>query len=205
MDRIAVFVGLDYHPSGVQVCVMDGAGRVLGNRKCPNEADAVIAYAARFGVVRGIAVEACSGAADFADDLMQRAGWSVDLAHPGYVARMKQNPDKSDYSDGRMLADLVRVGFRPRVWLAPREVRELRLLVRYRQQLVEERRAAKLRIGAVLREQRCLDAPPSRWSRPIAWPTTTAGSPTAKGATWTAPSPISTTSSTATRSWPDRT
>src|SRR5205823_6018158 len=43
----------------------------------------------------------------------------------------------------------------PRVWLAPEPVRELRQLIRYRQQLAERRRNAKLRIRAVLREQRC--------------------------------------------------
>ena len=33
------------------------------------------------------AVESCSGAANLAEELVQRAGWSVALAHPGYVAR----------------------------------------------------------------------------------------------------------------------
>ncbi len=100
------------------------------------------------------AIESCCGAANLADELIAQAGWSVDLAHPGYVARMKQSPDKTDYSDARMLADLERVGYLPRVWLAPEEVRELRRLVRYRQTLVREQRALKLRIGAALREAR---------------------------------------------------
>jgi transposase len=84
---------------------------------------------------------------------------------------MKQSPDKSDYSDGRMIADLVRVGYLPKVWLAPEPVRELRRLVRHRQSLVVERRAAKQRIGAILREQRprC-PVKGSRWSKPwVLW------------------------------------
>ena len=85
------------------------------------------------------AIESCCGAADLADELIAQAHWSVELAHPGYVARMKQSPDKTDYSDARMLADLERVGYLPRVWLAPEEVRELRRLVRYRQSLTRER------------------------------------------------------------------
>jgi transposase len=79
---------------------------------------------------------------------------------------MRQNPDKTDFSDARMLADLIRVGYLPRVWLAPVEVREMRLLVRYRQQLVNQRRHAKLRIGAILREQRVGVGPAGRWSLP---------------------------------------
>jgi len=70
------------------------------------------------------------------------------------VARLKQSPDKTDFSDARLLADLERVGYLPRVWLAPEEVRELRRLVRYRQSLTKERKRLKLQIGATLREAR---------------------------------------------------
>jgi len=166
MASIPVHVGLDYHEAVIQVCVGSAQGQLLGNRRCDNSVQAVAAYAAQFGEVCSVTLEACSGAADFADALITHTGWKVQLSHPGYGARMKLNPDKSDYSDARMQYELGRTGLVPRVWLAPREVRELRLLVRHRQQLVKERRAGKLRIGAVLREQRCLDAPARRWTRP---------------------------------------
>jgi transposase len=114
---------------------------VLGNRRCPNDWLAIESWAEAHGQVKGVAIEACTGAADLAEELTLRAGWSVDLAHPGYVRRMKQSPDKTDWSDARVLADLERVGYLPRVWLAPQEVRELRRVVRYRQQLANERRS----------------------------------------------------------------
>src|SRR5262249_45549606 len=101
-----------------------------------------------------------------AEELVARAGWTVHLAHPGYVARIKQSPDKTDYQDARLLADLVRVGYLPKVWLAPESVRELRRLIRYRQQLVERRRDTELRIRAVLRDQRCRPWPGvTAWTR----------------------------------------
>ena len=80
---------------------------------------------------------------------------------------MNQNPDKTDYGDARLLADLQRVGYVPKVWLAPEEVRELRRLVHYRQQLVSDRRNLKLRISALLRDQRIRNAPAR--PRTIAW------------------------------------
>jgi transposase len=155
MGRLAVFVGLDYHQEFVQVCVVDGQGQQLGNRECANDWGTLARYVAQFGDCVQAAVESCAGAADLAEELIGRANWSVDLAHPGFVARMKQNPDKTDYQDAHLLADLERVGYLPRVWLAPQPVRELRQLVRYRQQLADQRRNTKLRIRAVLREQRC--------------------------------------------------
>jgi transposase len=53
-----------------------------------------------------------------------------------------------------MLAELVRVGFLPRVRLAPQAVRELRRLTRHRQDLVNRQRAPKSRVGALLRDHR---------------------------------------------------
>ena len=32
---------------------------------------------------------------------------------------MKKSPDKTNFSDAKLLADLVRVGYLPKVWLAP--------------------------------------------------------------------------------------
>lgn len=165
MEKIPVFVGLDYHKDSVQICVMNQQGKELSNRSCRNNWKAIQRIAEKQGHVKRVAIESCSGAADLADELVQKAQWSVSLAHPGYVNRMKQNPDKTDFSDARMLADLERVGYLPRVWLAPQEIRELRLLVRYRLQQVILRRSIKQRIGAVLREQRIQSIGVTRWCK----------------------------------------
>lgn len=36
MEKVPVFVGLDYHRKSVRVCVVDGEGTVLVNRTCGN-------------------------------------------------------------------------------------------------------------------------------------------------------------------------
>lgn len=174
-----VFVGLDYHAESVQVCGLSQEGQMLLNRSCKNNWRAVVAAVRKScgpEVSVQAAIESCCGAANLADELIARAGWLVDLAHPGYVARMKQSPDKTDFTDARMLADLKRVRYLPRVWLAPEEVRELRRLVRYRQTLARERRNLKLRIGATLREAR--QKPPAQqraWTKAwLDWLTNTA-------------------------------
>jgi transposase len=165
MSDSTVFVGLDYHQDSVQVCVVNREGRVLANRRCPQGAEAICKTAERLGSVKGVAIESCVGAANLAEELVRRRGWSVDLAHPGYVSRMKQNPDKSDFSDARLLADLERVGYLPKVWMAPEDVRELRHLVRYRFQQAAKRRNTKLRIRAILRDQRLRCATFRPWTQ----------------------------------------
>jgi transposase len=171
MSNVAVFVGLDYHQDSVQVCVLDREGRRLLNRPCPNDWRAIARAVAPLGRVERAAVEACCGAADLSEELIAGAGWRVDLAHPGYVERMKRSPDKSDFTDGHLLADLTRVGYVPKVYLPSAHERDLRALVNHRQSLVDQRRAAKLRVGALLREHRA--KPPgklSRWARAwVAW------------------------------------
>lgn len=177
MCNVAVYVGLDYHQQSVQVCVMNATGKVIANRKCPNDWRRIAGIVGDSGPVYA-AIEACGGAANLADELVEQAGWSVDLAHPGYVHRIKQSPDKTDYSDAQLLADLERVGYLPRVWHAPERIRELRRLVRYRQQLSAEHRSVKLRIRALLRDHR-LDFTSSRpWTKPwLAWASQTVDLP----------------------------
>jgi transposase len=168
MSSVAVYVGLDYHAVSVQVCATNREGEVLLNRRCENSRESIAGAVQEAAPGRTVfaGIEACTGAADLADELIHHVGWSVDLAHPGYVARMKQNPDKHDYGDARILSDLERVGYLPKVWLAPQEIRELRRLVRHRQQVVDDARSAKLRIRALLREHR-VHGPSKAWT--VVW------------------------------------
>ena len=103
MENVPVFVGLDYHSKSVQVCVLDASGAVLVNRKCGNSVAEIGAAIGAGREVRRAAVESCCGAADLADGLIADLKWPLSLAHPGYVQRMKHNPDKTDFADARML------------------------------------------------------------------------------------------------------
>jgi transposase len=158
-SSLPLYVGLDYHSRNVQACLMNPQGEVVASRNLDNDLNTVCDFLLRSaqacnGHVAKVAIEACTGAADFADALTEQAGLLVELAHPLYVHHMKKTPDKSDYDDARLLADLTRVGYLPRTWRAPLWVRELRQLVRYRQQHADARRSAKLRVSALLREHR---------------------------------------------------
>jgi len=163
MENVPVYVGLDYHSKSVQVCVMDASKAVLVNRRCGNSVMEIGEAIGAGRVVQRAAIESCCGAADLTEALITDLGWPVSMAHPGYVSRMKHNPDKTDYGDAKMLAELACVGMIPPVWLAPKNIRELRLLVRLRCDLVGTVRATKTRILAVLRQQRIVE--PSEFGR----------------------------------------
>lgn len=165
MTSVPVFVGLDYHQDSVQVCVLNGEGKQLCNRVVNNTADRIEQVVKRHGSPRRIAIEACCGAADLAEELATDRNLPMQLAHPGYVNRMKRSPDKTDLSDAQLLADLVRVNYLPRVWLAPQATRELRRLVRHRASLVAQRKDTKLRIRGLLRENRLKCPAAKAWTK----------------------------------------
>jgi transposase len=168
MRKVTCFVGLDYHQDSVQVCVMDRQGRQLLNRACPNDWQAIAKTVEPLGRIKGAAIEACCGAADLGEELTAHAKWPLELAHPGYVAKQKRSPDKTNFSDSQLLADLTRVGYLPKVYLPASHERDLRQLVNHRQALANSRRAVKLRIGAILRQSRVkFPDKISRWSK--AW------------------------------------
>lgn len=166
MSIVPVFAGLDYHQDFVQVCVVDDEGDTLSNRPVANQLSLINQAVTRHGKPRRIAIEACCGAADLAERLSVDCGLPVELAHPGYVHRLRRSPDKTDLSDAQLLADLTRVNYLPTVWLAPQNIRELRRLMRHRCQLVRRRKDIKLRIRGLLRENRI--------ARPLARPWTKA-------------------------------
>lgn len=155
MTIVPVFVGLDYHSETIRVCVMTREGEVLLNRSVANSLGAVIEAVKGDrpeAIVEGVAVEACTGSAEFASRLAQATEWPVRLAHAGAVHRLKQGPDKTDHGDAWHLANLIRVNYLPEVWLADEHTRQLRHLVRYRQSLVAIAKDIKLRIRSLLKE-----------------------------------------------------
>jgi len=172
MSIVPVYVGLDYHEDTIRVCVLDEAGGELVNRNVANSTSAVVDLVRQQGgLVREVAIEACCGAADFATQLIEVTEWRVRMAHPSAVNRLKQGPDKTDRKDAWHLANLLRVGYLPEVWLADATTRQLRRLVRFRQGLVDHKKDIKLRIGALLREERIINASGGNtWTKPwMAW------------------------------------
>ena len=117
-EIVMVNVGVDDHDESLRVCVLAEDGHELVNRSVPNDPGAVFDLVISLGCPRTVApgrwcqdggartvvIEACCGAADFASELIRQTEWNVQMAHPGYVNRMKQGPDKTDHGDAWLLA-----------------------------------------------------------------------------------------------------
>ena len=74
----------------------------------------------------------------------------IKLANPAKTRAIAEARIKTDTLDSKVLADLLRTNFIAESYLAPKEVRDIRELVRYRMTLVRLRSQLKTRIRSVL-------------------------------------------------------
>jgi transposase len=74
----------------------------------------------------------------------------VHLAHPLRTRAIAAARVKTDASDAKTLAHLLRAGFLPEAYIAPRQLRDLRELLRHRATLTRMRSAVKNRVHAIL-------------------------------------------------------
>ena len=91
-------------------------------------------------------------------------GLDAHLAHPTACKAIASARLKNDV-DARTLAQLLRVDLLGEAWIAPRPVRELRLLLRHRAALVKLRTTLKTRVRVVLAD-RGVKAAEALWDGP---------------------------------------
>ena len=145
------YIGLDVHKESVSYCVKTAAGEIVEEGRLEATRDALQEWAEAQPALWQGALEATpfSGwihdtLAPYADDLA--------LGHPAAMEAITRAKKKSDRIDAAKIADLLRANLLPRAWPAPRELRELRRLLRFRRRLVEQSTWNKNRIATALME-----------------------------------------------------
>ena len=147
-----LYVGLDVHRRRTQVAALDEGGHELFNRNVPNDLDKLGDVLVGFEPGTPVVFEATYGWAWLAE-LLDEMGFEAHLAHPAACKAIASARLKNDKVDARTLAQLLRVDLLGEAWIAPRPVRELRLLLRHRAGLVRVRTTLKTRVRAVLADR----------------------------------------------------
>lgn len=146
------YVGIDLHRRRSVIVQRSCDGETLSATQVVN--DDVLAFAAAVsaaGEHPEVVIEACYGWY-WAVDLLEDLGCNVHLAHPLGNAWGNRRV-KNDLRDAEDLVDLLRLGRLAEAWIAPKEVRELRELVRHRAKLVSLRTNLKLQVSSVLAKE----------------------------------------------------
>src|SRR3954447_12703890 len=145
------YVGIDFHRRRSVIFIMDAAGAKLSCVRIANDPVRMLEEVSKAGDDAEVVIEATYGWY-WAVDLLQDHGFSVHLAHPAGNDWGKRRV-KNDERDARDLADLLRLGRLAEAWIAPRELRQLRELVRYRVKLVQLRTGLKAQVHAVMAKE----------------------------------------------------
>jgi len=144
------FVGVDFHTETTVVTRLRADGSRVGKTEYYAwTKEGLARLRESCGARDHVAVEATYHWALFADAFEEFEGELV-LAHPLKNRLIAESRNKNDKVDSRVLADLLRTGFLARAWIAPKEVREARELLRYRASLVRIQTSLKNRVRVLL-------------------------------------------------------
>jgi transposase len=142
-------VGIDLHRRRSHVAVIDEEGTEVISRRITNDPATFLELLAEIDGESEIALETTYGW-EWLADLLQGAGYELHLAHPLRTKAIASARVKTDSVDARTLAQLLRADLLPEAYVAPRELRDLRDLLRHRIALTQMRSALKNRVHAML-------------------------------------------------------
>jgi transposase len=147
-----VYVGIDLHRRTSHVAAFDEQGLEVLSRRVRNDPEALRALFAELGGEARVALEAAFGW-EWLADLLEGEGIELHLAHPRHTKAIAAARVKTDAVDARTLAHLLRGDLLPEAYVAPRELREQRELLRHHIGLTRLRTALKNRVHALLARQ----------------------------------------------------
>jgi transposase len=148
VDNGTRWVGIDLHRRRSFLTGIYEEGEVTFRRRIVNDPEAFLEL---LGDPEGthVALEATYGW-EWLADLLEDAGYDLHLAHPLRTRAIAAARVKTDAVDATTLAHLLRAGLLPEAYIAPRELRDVRELLRHRVTLVAMRSAIKNRVHAIL-------------------------------------------------------
>ena len=144
------YIGVDFHMQHSSVAVMDKDGAIKDERKLYHtDTQGLISYFSSFDKDTSVALEATRNWYWFVD-LIQEIGLDVKLVHAKKARIIAESTIKTDKIDARILAHLDRCDFLPTAYIAGKEIRSQRELLRYYMNLVRLRASVKNRVHAIL-------------------------------------------------------
>ena len=144
-----LYLGVDLHKRSCWVTVLEADGHLLESRKLGTEQWELREFFGKVQQPAALAVEATFNWYYFLN-VIEPLGLELHLVHPWKTRAIASARIKHDKLDSRVLAELLRTGFLAEAWIAPREVREQRQLLRYRVHTVEWATRAKNSIHGIL-------------------------------------------------------
>ena len=143
------YVGLDYHKHTSYVTKLDEQGKVLSQFEMKNTIENIKGFSQSLQAGDQLAVEA-TGHWMYLYEQLEDSEAEFVLSHPKGTRAIASARLKNDKVDSKMLADLLRTDLLPRAYIPPREIRDLREVLRLRAALIQIRTSVKIRLRGIL-------------------------------------------------------
>jgi transposase len=145
------YIGLDIHKKTISYCVKDAAGHVEQQGTVAATRQALDEWLATLPQPWTGAMEATLFTGWVYDHLKPHAS-ELQVAHPLMLRAIAASKKKNDRIDAGKIADCLRCDFLPQCYMAPREIRERRRTLRYRNLLVRQMVQLKNKTAGLLME-----------------------------------------------------
>jgi transposase len=145
------YIGLDIHKKTISYCVREADGTVV------REGSILARRQDLDHWIDGLQQPCLAGMeatmfTSWVYDHMTARGMTVKVAHSAMLKAITAGKKKNDTVDARKLADLLRCDFFPECYIAERNIRDRRRVLRYRNLLVHQAVRMKNRVSALLME-----------------------------------------------------
>src|SRR5690242_15495275 len=146
------YAGIDVSLESASVCVVDAAGRIVREARVACEPEVLIAWFRKFGVsMARIGLEA-GPLSQWLYAGMREAGLSVELLETRHVRdAFKAMPVKTDRTDARGIAQLMRLGWFRSVHCKSLPAQELRAILTARKLVQSKRHDTEMSLRGILR------------------------------------------------------
>src|SRR3989338_6011896 len=143
------YVGADLHKEQTWFYVMDHNGTKIDSKSIANSPDSLKSYFASIPTPFILAVEATYNWYFFID-IAEQFAQHVYLANSFELKAFAKRHKKTDKIDAKLIADVLRKGFLPSVFIPDKPTRELKEILHYRINLVRDRSRNIFRLKNVL-------------------------------------------------------
>jgi len=145
------YVGLDVHKKMTSYCAKRQDGRIVAQGEVASRRTELVSWARSIEGPWIGAMEATLFTGWIYDTLKPFAR-ELKVAHPLMLRAIAASKKKNDKIDAEKIADLVRCDLLPQCYMASREIRQLRQVLRYRNLVVSQAVRMKNKIAGLLME-----------------------------------------------------
>jgi len=146
------YVGADLHKEQTWFYVMDEHGAKVSSMSVSNELRTIEEYVSNIPRPFTLAVESTYNWYFFMD-LVERYADKAYLANSYELKAFAKRHKKTDKIDARLIADVLRKGYLPIVFIPDRKTRQMKELLACRMNLVKDRSRSIIRLKALLDKQ----------------------------------------------------